>query len=144
MKQSKSTRHKNGPNKFDFKQSLKLDSDRVVGNSGREQKQRRHRKMTDDDQPAQGVLTSRKEKEDNEKLDISPVSSDENGPDSFAFVPTNNLSKNLKEAEKMKTSSDLGFMRPEKLKIDKRKTSQFKAEKEAKLRASQSIGGRYY
>ena len=98
--------------------------------------------MTDDEQPAQGVLTSRKEKEDHEKLDISPVSSDDGGADSFGFVPMNTLSKNLKGADKMKTSSDLGFMRPERLKLENRKTSQFKAEKEAKLRASHSIGGK--
>jgi hypothetical protein len=142
MKQSKSTRHKNGPKKFDFKNQLKLESDNLEGKNGISQKRRKHRKMTDDDQPAQGVLTSRKEKEDNDKLDISPVSSDDGGPDSFGFMPMNNLSKNIKVVDKMKASTDLGFMRPERLKLDKRKTSQFKAEKEAKLKPSHSIGGR--
>lgn len=86
MKQPKSTRNKSNREKFDFKKTA-VEEDASP----------KKRKMTTDeidDQP--GKLTDRKHKRDQDKLNISSESSQEDMKESstntFGFVPRNNLS----------------------------------------------------
>ena len=81
MKQPKSTRNKNGEKKFDFSPTLNLESMSKLSK----------RKMSED-QKLKGAFSSRKEKEEKEKINISPVSSDDENPSNPKQMLQNNLS----------------------------------------------------
>ena len=130
MKHPKSTRNKNGEKKFDFSPSLNLESSNRLNN----------RKMSED-QKHKGAFSSRKEREDNEKINISPVSSDDEDPSNPGFMLQNKLSDAFKANDQNK-SQNIDYKRGETNKLQSRKTSQFKMEKESKYKASQSIGGK--
>jgi hypothetical protein len=130
MKQPKSTRNKNGEKKFDFSPTLNLESMSKLSK----------RKMSED-QKLKGAFSSRKEKEEKEKINISPVSSDDENPSNPKQMLQNNLSGILKGSDNNK-SHNLDYKRVESNKLQNRKISQFKIEKESRYKASQSIGGK--